>query len=169
MTYCCLQGTFNIMATSSLLARLEWTNSHQCTSWGWARSTRFADEHPPCPSRLFFHLLSAPKFSTSTLLPTTYQAHPPSLHCQSSRDLEWLWSGSWSCGRGAGAGPAELERDPRAHKKVKCLRFFFVLFCFVWRRFEKSSSFFTAEEKEGDSSNVAITFFFFLFLCCTAA
>jgi len=64
----------------------------------------------------FFHLLSAPKFSTSpllptpptyhlpspsppptsTLLPTTYQPHPPSLHRQSSRDLERLWSGSWS-------------------------------------------------------------------------
>ncbi len=44
----------------------------------------------------FFHLLSAPKFSTSPLLPTTYQPHPPSLHRQSSRDLERLWSGSWS-------------------------------------------------------------------------
>ncbi len=73
----------------------------------------------------FFHLLFASKFSTSpllptpsylpptkptppptsTLLPTTYQPHTPSLHRQSSRDLErlwseswelWLWSGSWS-------------------------------------------------------------------------
>ncbi len=55
----------------------------------------------------------------------------------------------------------ELERDPRAHEKVRCLRFFFVFFiCFVLRRLEKSS----AEEKEG-----TITFFFFLFLCCIAA
>jgi hypothetical protein len=100
---------------------------------------------------------------TSTLLPTTYQPHPRSLHRQSSRDLERLWSGSWSYGCGAGAGAVvmerelerleleldrlELERDPRAHEKVRCLRFCFVFFvCFVWRRLEKfsSSSFFAA-------------------------
>jgi hypothetical protein len=47
----------------------------------------------------FFHLFSAPKISP--LLPTTYQPLPPSLHRQSSRDVEreqaWSWSrGCWS-------------------------------------------------------------------------
>jgi hypothetical protein len=32
-----------------------------------------------------------------------------------------------------------LERDPRAHEKVRCLRVFFVFF--VWKRLKKSSSF----------------------------
>ncbi len=63
----------------------------------------------------------------------------------------------------------ELERDPRAHEKVRCSRFFVFFVCFVWRRLEKSSSFFAVEEKEGDGSVAAIAFFFFLFLCCTAA
>ncbi len=49
----------------------------------------------------FFHLLSAPKFSTSPLLPPPSDLPPtnptpPSLHRQNSRDLERLWSGSWS-------------------------------------------------------------------------
>ncbi len=66
---------------------------------------------------------------TSPLLPTTYQPHPPSLHRQSSRDLGRLWSESWSCGCGAGAAGAgaellELERDPRAHEKVRSLLLF---------------------------------------------
>jgi hypothetical protein len=80
---------------------------------------------------------------TSPLLPTTYlppptyhlpppsylpptTPTPPSLHRQSSRDLGRLWSGSWSCGYGAGAAGVgaellELERDPRAHEKVRSL------------------------------------------------
>jgi len=53
---------------------LQWTSSHQCTSWGWARWNRFADEQksdPRCSHVFcFFHLFSAPKFSR--LLPTTY-------------------------------------------------------------------------------------------------
>jgi len=66
---------------------LEWTSSHQCTNWGWARSTRFADEHPLCPSRFFFsppsslprNSLPPPLLPTPSYLPrTTYQAHPPS-------------------------------------------------------------------------------------------
>jgi hypothetical protein len=61
---------------------------------------------------------------TSPLLPTTYQPHPPLLHRQNSRDLGWLWSGSWSCGCGAGTELLELERDPRAHEKVRSLLLF---------------------------------------------
>jgi len=130
---------------------LEWTSSHQCTSWGWTRSTRFADEHPPCPSRFFFHLLSALKFSTSPLLPTTYQPHPPSFHRQSSRDLERLWSGSWSCGCGVGVGTvaagAGAGTGPTRPRKGKMLTFFFCLFCL----------------------KKAWEVFFFLFLCYTTA
>ncbi len=45
----------------------------------------------------FSHLFSAPKFSP--LLPTTYQPLPPSLHHQSSRDVEWeqAWSSRPNC------------------------------------------------------------------------
>jgi hypothetical protein len=62
------------------ITRLEWTSSHQCTNWGWARSTHFADEHPPCPSRFFFSPPLCPEILYLPLLPTTYQPHPPSLH-----------------------------------------------------------------------------------------
>jgi hypothetical protein len=128
----------------------------------------------------FFHLLSAPNFSTSpllptpsylpptnptspptsTLLPTTYQPHPPSLHRQSSRDLERLWSGSWSCGCGAGAGaagatgaragPVGVGAGPMRPRKGKMLTFFFCFFCLFCLK-------------------KAWEVFFFLFLCCTAA
>ncbi len=65
---------------------------------------------------------------------------------------------SSGCGARAGAMAVErelerleLERDPRAHEKVRCLRFYFIFFvCFVWRRLEKS--FFAAAaaaEEEG--------------------
>ncbi len=114
----------------------------------------------------FFHLLSAPKFSTSPLLPTTYQPHPPSLHRQSSRDLEWLWSGSWSCGCGAGArvGPAGVGAGPMRPRKGKMLTFFFVFFiCFVWRRLEKSSSsssFFAALQLSCSAAKKKAFFFF---------
>ncbi len=134
---------------------LEWTSSHQCTSSGWARSNRFADEHPPCPSRFFFspplclEILYLPP-PTYPLLPTTYQAQPPllpppsylpptnptppSLHRQSSRDLKQLWSGSWSCGCGAGAGAAGaglvgVGVGPTRPRKGKMLTFFFHFFC----------------------------------------
>ncbi len=95
---------------------------------------------PACRDFLF-HLLSAPKFSTSPLLPTTSQPHPPSLHHQNSRDLERLWSESWSCGCGAGAraagtraGPAGIGAGPTRPRKGKMLTFFF----FVLRRLEMS-------------------------------
>jgi len=71
---------------------------------------------------------------TYPLLPTTYQAHPPSLHRQSSRDLKQLWSKSWSCGcgAGAGAGPARVGAGPTRPRKGKMLIFIFIfLVCFV--------------------------------------
>ncbi len=79
----------------------------------------------------FFHLFSTPKFSP--LLPTTYQPLPPSLHRQSSRDVEWerAWSRSleqraWSRGAaGAGAGPT---RDPGKHLTFFSLVYFVCLF-----------------------------------------
>ncbi len=106
---------------------------------------------PPCPKILYQkNSLPPPSYlpSTSPLLPTTYlppptyrlPTPPPSLHRQSSRDLErlelehWLWS--WSCGCGAGAATARARagpmrpRDPRAHEEVRCLLFLlFFLFC----------------------------------------
>jgi hypothetical protein len=99
----------------------------------------------PARRDFFFHLHSAPKFFTSPLLPTPSYLHPPtyhlptppppSLHCQSFRDLEWLWSGSWSCGCGAGAGaagigtgPAGVGAGPTRPRKGKMLTFFFCFF-----------------------------------------
>ncbi len=152
-----------VRLSSGPVPGLEWTSSHQCTSWGWTRSTRFADEHPPCPSRFFFFTSSLPwnSLPPPSYLPPTNPTPPHSIarapETSSSygagvgtvaveRELEWL----------------ELERDPHAHKKIRCLRFFFGFFVFfVWRRLEKSSSFFVYV--------AAIAFFFFLFLCYTAA
>jgi len=100
--------------------RLEWISTHQCTSWGWARSTRFGDEPKPhldCPNIYFFsHLYSAPKtflpyLPSSPLLPppsylppTSYLQSPSPEHHSESRstivgvgapELElFSWSGS---------------------------------------------------------------------------
>jgi hypothetical protein len=52
-------------------SRLEWTSSHQCTSWRWACRSRFGDEpktHPPYPQVLFFFASSLPQ--NFPLLPT---------------------------------------------------------------------------------------------------
>jgi len=98
----------------------EWTSSHQCTSCRWARWGRFPNErksHPPCPHFFFFfHLFSTPKFSP--LLPTTYQPLPPSLHHQSSRDVER--ERAWS--RGAARAHSRPTRDPGKH----------LTFCIPW-------------------------------------
>ncbi len=100
-----------------------------------ACSTRFANEHPPCPSGSFFSPPLCPEIiylpPTSPLLPTTYQPHPPftpSPELQRpraagararavavERELEWL----------------EPEQDPHAHEEVRCLPFFFCFFMFV--------------------------------------
>ncbi len=66
---------------------IEWTNSHQCTSWRWGCSSHFGDEqktHSPCPKLLgFFQSLFCPKIfpslphtSPSTSLPPL-TSHPP--------------------------------------------------------------------------------------------
>jgi hypothetical protein len=109
----------------------------------------------PAHRDFFFHLLFASKFSasrllptpsylpptkptpppTSTLLPTTYQPHPPSLHHESSKNLEQLWSGNWSCCCRAGVGvagvrPARVGARPTRPRKGKMLMFFFLFFLF---------------------------------------
>jgi hypothetical protein len=66
---------------SPLLSQLEWTSSHQCTSWGWSRWSRFGDEpkpHLPSPNiYIFSRLCSAPKhFSPTYLPPTSYLPTP---------------------------------------------------------------------------------------------
>jgi hypothetical protein len=62
------------------ISGLEWTGSHQCTSWGWSHSNRFGDElkpHPPLPKVCgCFSLFSAPMF-----FPPTY--FPPPTHLTS--------------------------------------------------------------------------------------
>jgi hypothetical protein len=63
---------------------LEWISTHQCTSWGWARSAHFADEHPPClmcffsPDVFFFPTSSLPHLPPpSYLKPTSPSYLPP--------------------------------------------------------------------------------------------
>jgi hypothetical protein len=55
------------------MPRLEWTSSHQCTSWGWGHWSHFGDEpktHPPIPKVFgFFHPLLYPKVIPSYLPP----------------------------------------------------------------------------------------------------
>ncbi len=73
----------------------------------------------PARRDFFFHLLFAPKFSPSPLLPTTYQPHPPHSIARAPET-------SSGCAAGAGAVAVErelerleldrleLEQDPRA-------------------------------------------------------
>ncbi len=72
-----------------LVECLEWTSSHQCTSWGWGRSSRFGMNQKhilPCPKFLVFSISYLPQsFSllptslllTSPLLPP-FHLYPPS-------------------------------------------------------------------------------------------
>ncbi len=150
----------------------------------------------PARRDFFFHLLSAPKFSTSPLLPTPSYLPPtnPTPPHSISRALET------SSGYGAKARAVavereleqlelelnrlELEQDPRAHEKVRCLRFFlfflFVLFeeglrsllLFLQQKKKKatlllspsSSSFFAALQLSYSAAKKKAFFFFFLFL-----
>jgi hypothetical protein len=60
--------------------RLEWTSSHQCTSWGWSCSSHLKDEpktHLPLPKVFgFFSFFSTPKFFPPTYLFPTYLPPP---------------------------------------------------------------------------------------------
>jgi len=107
----------------------------------------------PARRDFFFHLLSAPKFSTYPRLPTTYQAHPPRLPPPTYLPLtnptplhSIAKAPETSNGYGAGARAMaveqelewlelewlELERDPCAHEKVRCLRFFLFFLFFLF-------------------------------------
>jgi hypothetical protein len=59
-----------------LIQCMEWTNTHQCTNWGWGCWTHFVDEpkaHPPCPKLLFFFTSFLPqKFSLLPTYPLSY-------------------------------------------------------------------------------------------------
>ncbi len=127
--------------TGSGMKGLEWTSSHQCTSSGWARWSRFADEqksHPPCPHGFFFPTSSLPQnFPPSTYhLPTPppltplpeLQRHQAGANLELEPDLleQELGAGAWSRGAvaGAKAGPT---RDPGKH-----FYFFFSFVCFVY-------------------------------------
>ncbi len=62
---------------------LEWISSHQCTSWGWGRSSRFGMNQKhilPCPKFLVFSISYLPQ--SFSLLPTSllppFHLSPPS-------------------------------------------------------------------------------------------
>jgi hypothetical protein len=96
----------------------------------------------PASQDFFFHLLSAPKFSTSPLLPTP--SYLPPTNPTPPHSIARAPETSSGCGVGVGAvvverelerlelelelDRLELERHPRAHEKVRCLRVFFVFF-----------------------------------------
>ncbi len=64
----------------SIFNWLEWSNSHQCTSSRWGRSSYFGDEpktHPFPPLRDFFGPFSALKFSPLTYPPLPTFPPPP--------------------------------------------------------------------------------------------
>lgn len=62
--------------TKILSIHCQWTNTHQCNSLGWGRSSHFADEpktHPPLPKVFdFVSFFFTPKFFLPTYLPPTY-------------------------------------------------------------------------------------------------
>ncbi len=141
--------------------QLEWTSSHQCTSWGWARWSRFADEqksHPPCP-----HLFSAPKFSP--LLPTTYLP-PPTCHLPpppTSHPQSIARAPEPSSGSEPRVMAVELERDP--HETQVSILSFFLFVCFVcsFLRCKKK------QKEEGDDNFATIAYFFLLWSCVAIA
>jgi hypothetical protein len=79
----------------------------------------------PPPSYLpppTYHLPSPPPSPTSTLLPTTYQPHPPHSNAKAPET-------SSGCGA-ARAGPAGVGAGPTHPRKCKMLTFFFCFFLF---------------------------------------
>ncbi len=94
----------------------------------------------PARRDFFFHLLFAPKFSTSPLLPPP--SYLPPTNPTPPHSITRAPETSSGCGARVGVVAVErklerleldrleLERDPCAHKKVRCLCFFFVFFCF---------------------------------------
>jgi len=141
------------------------------------------NENPILPTRIyiFFPPLLYPKIfppltyhlplpsylpSTSPFLPTTYQPLPPSLHRQSSRDVER--ERAWSRGAvGAGARPT---RDPSKHLTFFSLVYFVCLFvelcCIRYTTLQRiiakkaTLRCSAAQRKKG----MAVTFFFFFVL-----
>ncbi len=114
----------------------------------------------PARQGFFFHLLFASKFFTYPLLPTPSYLPPtkptppllpppsylPPTNPTPPHSITKAPETSSGCGARAGAVAMErelerlelelewleLEWDPRAHEKVRCLRFFFLFFvCFV--------------------------------------
>jgi len=123
------------------------------------------------PWDFFFHLFSAPKFSP--LLPTTYQPLPPSLHRQSSRNIEreraWsrsCWSRCLELGGGARSFELCLESEWDLRVIEVSLFFFFFLFFnfFLLRSAASFLPFFSALQ-------CSEPFFLFLFvaMCSNAA
>ncbi len=85
-------GVYEFLIIWGSFCQLEWTSSHQCTSWVWVYSSRFADEpktHPLPLPREFSAPFSAPKSSPSYLPPPAYLPHliSSSLHLESSVEL----------------------------------------------------------------------------------
>ncbi len=140
--------TLTGLQSAPCLSGLEWISSHQCTSCGWARWGRFADEHPPCLMCFFFHPMCfffSPLFCPTFLPPPTLNLPPPpTYHLQTplppltpSPELD-LWSGSsssravavelmlWNCCCGVGV-EARATTRPTRPRLGKMLTFFFCL------------------------------------------
>ncbi len=120
--------------------RLEWINNHQCTSWGWARWTRFAADHLPARIGFFSRILPAPKFSTKNIFylpPPTYHlphsiwphsiARAPKTLSASELELGGRAWGAWSLEEscqsfelGARAGPTCDQGKPFSFFLLRC-------------------------------------------------
>ncbi len=86
---------------------LEWTNSHQCTSCGWARWGRFSDEwksHPPCPHIYFFPTSSLPQNFPPSYLPPTNPSPPPHSIAKAPETSSGSELGAGELGGEVGAG-----------------------------------------------------------------
>ncbi len=178
------QGTCSLFWVSVFW--LEWTSSHQCTSWGWARSARFADEHPPCPRCFFFPPLLCPTYLPPPIPPPTLNLPPPSYLPPTNptpphsiararvveRKLE-LWSyccGAvlelWSCCCGAKARAAGVGAGPTRPRSGKLLTFFFFFVCFVWRGIAAlQQRIATQHSEEGFLLLLHLLLLLFLFCC----